>query len=92
MLYPEGRAQSPGEQAQTILATAQGAGMGCTIHEPQDVWFGNEIEKRSFLFRAAHMVARPGVDWLWVVDGDDRIQESLGLREAPSRPNVMWRR
>jgi hypothetical protein len=85
MLYPEGRAQSPGEQAQAILAGAQGADMGVTVHCPQDVWFGNEIEKRSFAFKAAHMVARPEVDWLWVVDADERIQEALGLRDALER-------
>jgi hypothetical protein len=82
MLYPEGRGQSPGEQAQAILAGCQGAGMGATIHTPQDVWFGNEIEKRSFTFAAGHLVADAGVDWLWVVDADERIQETLGLREA----------
>jgi hypothetical protein len=82
MLYPEGRGQSPGEQSQAILSAAQGAGMGCTIHTPQDVWFGNEIEKRTFLFAAGHLIAEPGVDWLWIVDGDDRVQEALGLRDA----------
>jgi hypothetical protein len=82
MLYPEGRAQSPGEQAQAILAGAQGAGMGVSVHAPQDVWFGNEIEKRSFTFAAGHLVAEPDVDWLWVVDADERIQEASGLHEA----------
>lgn len=81
MLYPEGRAQSPGEQAQAILAGAQGAGMGVSVHCPQDVWFGNEIEKRSFTFAAGHMVAEAGVDWLWVVDADERMTETLGLRD-----------
>lgn len=82
MLYPGGRGQSPGEQAQTIVAGCEGAGMGVTVHCPQDVWFGNEIEKRSFTFAAGHLIADPGVDWLWVVDADERIQETLGLRDA----------
>jgi len=82
MLYPEGRAQSPGEQAQAILAGAQGSGMGVSLYAPQDVWFGNEIEKRSFTFAAGHLIADPGIDWLWVVDADERIQETVGLRDA----------
>jgi hypothetical protein len=82
LLYPEGRAQSPGEQAQAILAGAQGAGIGVSLFSGREVWFGNELEKRSFTFAAGHLVAEPEVDWLWVVDADERIQETLGLRHA----------
>lgn len=82
LLYPEGRPQSPGEQAQVLLAACQGAGMGATIHVPQTVWFGNEIEKRSFTFAAAHQIATPGEDWLWCVDADERVTEAIGLRAA----------
>jgi hypothetical protein len=81
-LYPEGRAQSPGEQAQAILAASQGAGMGCSLHAPRDVWFGNEVEKRTFLFAAGHQVAEPGEDWLWVADADEVVTESTGIRDA----------
>lgn len=80
-LFPEARAQSPGEQAQALLAAAQGAGMGVCIHVPQEVWFGNELEKRTFLFAAGHQVAEPGEDWLWVCDADEVILEAIGLRE-----------
>jgi hypothetical protein len=82
MLYPEGRAQSPSEQAQAILAGCQGAGIGVSVYSGREVWYGNEIEKRTFTFAAGHLCAEPGVDWLWVVDADERIQETLGLREA----------
>lgn len=85
MLYPEGKAQSPGEQAQAILAACHGANVGCTIYTPQTVWFGNEIEKRAFAFKLAELVATPGEDWFWIVDGDERIQETIGLREALER-------
>ena len=85
MLYPLARPQSPGEQAQAILAAAQGASVGVSLYCPQDIWFGNEIEKRSFTFAAGHMVAVPGEDWLWIVDADERITEALGLREALER-------
>lgn len=81
-LYPNGRAQSPGEQAQALLAAAQGAGMEISLHLPREVWWGNEIEKRTFAFEAAHGIAKGWDDWLWIVDADDRIQEAQGLREA----------
>ena len=79
-LYPEARGASPSEQTQTVLATALGAGMGVTVHVPADPWFGNEVEKRSFLFAAGHLVAEPGVDWLWVCDADEVIETAFGLR------------
>lgn len=85
LLFPEGRAQSPGEQSQAIVAAAQGAGMEVTLHCPRDVWFGNEVEKRSFGFAAAHLIAKPDEDWIWIVDADERITETMGLRESLER-------
>lgn len=81
-LYPNGRPQSPAEQAQAILASAQGAGIEAVLHVPRDVWFGNEIEKRTFSFDLAHQIATPGEDWLWILDGDEVITEANGLRDA----------
>jgi hypothetical protein len=81
-LYPNGTAQSPGEQAQAILAACQGAQIGVTLYCPQEVWFGNEVEKRSFAFAAGHQVAISGEDWLWIVDGDEVITEAQGLHDA----------
>jgi hypothetical protein len=80
--YPDGTGNSGSEQAQVVAATALGAGMGCTIHIPSEAWAGNEIEKRTFLFALAHLVAVPDRDWLWVLDGDEVITESAGLKEA----------
>jgi len=82
MLYPEGRPQSPGEQAQAILAAAQGGDLGVTLHTPQTVWFGNEVEKRNYAFRLAETFATPDEDWFWIVDADERVQQADGLHEA----------
>lgn len=80
--YPDAEANSGSEQAAVVLAAAAGAGMGCTIHVPQEPWAGNELEKRTFLFAAGHLVAEPEIDWLWVVDGDELVTHSDGLRAA----------
>ena len=80
-LYPEGQAQSPSEQAQAIQAACMGAGMGVLLYTPQEAWFGNEIEKRTWIFSAAHSIAEPG-DWFWIADGDEVVTEALGVREA----------
>jgi hypothetical protein len=80
-LFPQARGQSPSEQAQTVLATAAGAGIGVTVHSPALPWPGNEVQKRSWLFAAAHLVAEHGRDWLWVCDADEVI-ETAPDREA----------
>lgn len=81
MLYPNGRAQSASDQAQAIMAAAHGAGIGLTLHAPQEQWVGNEVEKRSFLFAAGHLVAEAHEDWFWVTDADEVVTEALGVRE-----------
>ena len=82
MLYPGGMAQSPSEQAQAILAACTGNDVEVLLHLPREVWFGNEIEKRTFSFDLAHRVMTPGDDWMWILDGDEKITEANGLREA----------
>jgi hypothetical protein len=58
------------EQAETILHTAAGAGIGCTIHASRQPWWGNEVEKRSFMFELAQTMTTPD-DWLLVIDADE---------------------
>jgi hypothetical protein len=69
-LYPHGRAQSDPEQAEAILHAAYGAGIGCTIHRPRDVWMGNQIEKRSVMFELGRAT---GAEWFYVFDADDLV-------------------
>lgn len=81
-LYPEARARSGAEQAQVIMETADGAGIGSTIHRPQHVWADNEVEKRTFLFAAGALVAKSYRDWFLVLDADDVITDvPFDLRE-----------
>ena len=69
-LYPHGRAQSDPEQAEAIVHAAYGAGIGCTIYRPRDVWMGNQIEKRSLMFELGRAT---GADWFFVFDADDLV-------------------
>jgi hypothetical protein len=62
---------SGSEQADTIARTAAGAGIGCTIHAPRQPWWGNEVEKRGFMFDLAMTIAEPGNDWFVRVDADE---------------------
>lgn len=79
--FPGGKPRSPTDQAQAIVAATQGAGIGLTLHVPQDLWYGDEIEKRTFAFDLGHRVGGLG-DWLYVADADEVVTESCGLREA----------
>lgn len=79
-LYPQARGSSGTEQAHVVASAAAGAGIGCTVHVPQDRWLANETGKRSFLFRLGHAVATPGEDWLVVADADEVWEPAGSLR------------
>lgn len=82
-LFPEAKGNSGSEQGSLISAAAIGSGMGVTVHQQANLepWWGNEVEKRTMLFRLAHFIAEPGVDWLWVLDADEIVTSASGLRE-----------
>lgn len=53
-----------------------------TLHTPTARWDGNELEKRTLLFRLGHAIAEPYDDWLWVIDADEVVTRADGHREA----------
>jgi hypothetical protein len=73
--YPGGKGQSPTGQAEAIRETARACRIGCSIHEPQERWGGNEIEKRAFLFHAGELVSQSQNDWYFILDGDELVTE-----------------
>lgn len=81
-LFPQARGGSPAEQAAAVLYAARGAGIGVTVHVPPHPWVGNECEKRSFLFDAAHLAAEPYEDWLLVIDADEVVEVVGTFRDA----------
>lgn len=70
-LFPEARASSSAVQGEVILETATHSGIGCTVHRPQRVWAGNEIEKRTFLMQLGCLVGELYEDWMLIIDGDE---------------------
>ena len=74
-LMPGGTARSEPVQAETILRTCDALDIGCTIVRPKDVWFGNEVDKRTFCFAECRNVVTPGEDWIIVLDGDDVLTD-----------------
>jgi hypothetical protein len=81
-LYPDAKGNSGSIAAHIVASTALGAGIGCTIHQPQWPWPGNEVEKRTALFALGHLIAEPGTDWLLVADADEVWGQAPGLRDA----------
>lgn len=71
-LYPGGKPKSPAEQHEAITETALGLGIGLTLHVPQTVWAGNEVEKRSALFALGEHSTTPE-DWYMVMDADELL-------------------
>lgn len=74
-LYPGARARSRPDQAEAILAGAEAAGAGCVVHRPKDVWWGNEIEKRTHVMRLATQLSEED-DWLLVFDADELVMQA----------------
>lgn len=70
---------SSAEQVDAIVHTAAGVGIGCTIHQPRQTWWGEkwggEVAKRDWMMKAAMLIAEPG-DWLFRVDADEFVTEA----------------
>ena len=79
-LYPNGSASSHISQHDSIIGACRGLGIGCTLHIPQEVFFGNEIEKRTLCFQLAEQITTED-DWYFIMDADQTVTEAAGLRE-----------
>ncbi|WPH57636.1 hypothetical protein [Mycobacterium phage WXIN] len=66
------------EQADTILRTAAGAGMGCTIHSSRQPWWGErwggEVQKRDFMFKLGQAFTTES-DWFLRIDADEVLTD-----------------
>lgn len=81
-LLPGGRPFSGFEQHQVIDEVCRASQCGLTLHAPQDVWFGNEVEKRSFGFQLAEQMTDGEQDWYFLMDADQIVTSALGLRHV----------
>jgi hypothetical protein len=55
-----------------VIAACDGTGIGLTLHRPVEPWDGDEVAKRTLMFRLADLICEPG-DWLYVVDADEMV-------------------
>lgn len=73
-LYPEGANTSHPNQHAALDLACMHMNMGLTLHVPEQVWEGNEVQKRTKMFDLAWAVAEEG-DWFFVMDADQEIKE-----------------
>jgi len=66
-----GRVRSDPEQVEVIQRTCDAMGIGLTLYQPTEAYFGNEVEKRSLAFDLALLAANGTQDWIWVFDADE---------------------
>lgn len=86
------------EQAETILHAAAGAGIGCTVHSSRQPWWGNEVEKRAYMFSLAQTMTTSD-DWLLRIDADEVLtsvpsdtREQLSSTNLDVAEVIMWER
>lgn len=75
-LYPGGRPRSHTDQAEAIVRTSEAMGVGCTVHRPSDVFWGNEVEKRQLSLDLARPFCTSERDWILVWDADYHILQT----------------
>lgn len=88
-LYPGARPRSRPDQAEAVTIAAEAAGVGLVLHQPQEVFWGNEVEKRNLTFKLAAPFLEPGRDWVCAFDADyhvervnaDMVRHELGSTE-----------
>ena len=78
-LLEGGKAASPRKQHKAIVDTCANLGVGCTIHTPESVFYGNEVEKRNLMWRLADQITGPE-DWRCIIDADEVVEQPVDLR------------
>lgn len=66
-------------QQDAVTHAAHVAGIGLTLHVPDSPFGGNEVQKRSLMFRLAEQITTED-DWLWVLDADCFVTKAVDLR------------
>ncbi len=82
--FPGGTAHSPRSNRRVLEKACESASVDLWHVAPDDVWAGDEVEKRSVLFTLAESITTPD-DWYFVVDGDEQVTDVDG--DIPSLLN-----
>jgi hypothetical protein len=80
--YPDATGHSDQEQHSALLHAAHHTDLPCTLHIPSHPWEHGEVQKRSYLFAAAHHHATPSEDWIVIVDGDELWDQATQLQPS----------
>lgn len=72
--FPSLDFRSSPEQAETIIRTADGLGMGWTVYAQKEKWWGGEVEKRAAMLHVASQIADPS-DWFLILDADEILTD-----------------
>lgn len=98
-LFPDAKARSSSGEADAIVETCNGLGIGLTLVRPREAWAGNEIEKRTALFRHGDAVAEPNIDWFVVIDADELVTratacwlDELATTDLDTADVLLWER
>lgn len=75
-LFDDPRIVSSMAEHDAVWNAARGSQVGLTLHIPTRPW-NNEMEKRTHAFKLAELVATPYEDWVFVLDADEVLTESL---------------
>lgn len=75
-MFPDQKAASSPLQADAIMRTADGLGLGCTIHRPMEKWWAGEVDKRSKMLQVASTFTYGPEDWILVQDADEILVEA----------------
>jgi len=76
-LFPGGTARSAGVEADALVEICNAHDIGLTLVRPATTWAGNEVEKRTSLFRHADAIAVAHEDWYVVIDADELVTRAL---------------
>jgi PAS domain-containing protein len=76
-MFPGASGRSDVDQSNAVVWTAESIGVGLTLHQPFEAWRGNEVAKRSAMFRLATSMLTAD-DWVLVIDADEVVRLAHG--------------
>jgi hypothetical protein len=78
---PGGKPRSPSSNHDAINTACRAAGMKLELEIPDEVWAGDELEKRTRLFELGEQHTTEN-DWYFVLDADTLVTHPIDLQSA----------
>lgn len=80
--FPDARPVSSPVSVEQLQTACRLHGIDLTLRTPATTWVGDEVAKRTALYRLADSVSVDGEDWYLVLDADEWIVEAGNLELA----------